>query len=107
MGDPLALPYLQGLQVSHLAKGNMLTTFVFKNDYTFPENLSRGATMGAPLVNYCTGQRNPTSAQNILKNILRSNCVAGIKILTNTIDPELNSASIVFFGFSSTLFSKN
>ena len=32
--------------------------------------------------------------------------MVGIKILTNTIDPELNSASIVFFGFSSTLFSK-
>ena len=27
-------------------------------------------------------------------------------ILTNAFDPELNSASIVFFGFSSTLFSK-
>ena len=51
-------------------------------------------------------QQSMSEVKNILKNILRSNCVAGIKILTNTIDPELNSASIVFFGFSSTLFLK-
>ena len=55
---------------------------------------------------YCTGQRNPTSAQNILKNILRSNCVAGIKILTNGFHPELNSAWNPFSRFSSALFSK-
>ena len=38
------------------------------------------------ILHYCTGQRNPTSAQNILKNILRSNCVAGIKILTKPLE---------------------
>ena len=32
-----------------------------------------------------------------------SNCVAGIKILTNGFGPELNSAPNPFFGFSSTL----
>ena len=35
MGPSPALPYLQGLKVSHLAKENMLTAFVFKNDTKF------------------------------------------------------------------------
>ena len=37
---------------------------------------------------------------------MRSNCVAGIKILTNGLYPELNSAYNPFSRFSSTLFSK-
>ena len=52
-------------------------------------------------------QQSMSEVKNILKNILRSNCVAGIKILTNGLYPELNSAYNPFSRFSSTLFSKN
>ena len=55
---------------------------------------------------YCMVQQSMSEVKNILKNILRSSCVAGIKILTNAFGPELNSAPNAFFGFSSTLFSK-
>ena len=55
---------------------------------------------------YCTGQHSLHKFENILKNILRSNCVAGIKILTNGFGPELNYAPNPFSRFSSTLISK-
>ena len=56
---------------------------------------------------YCTVQRTRKFEKIILNNILRSSCVAGIKILTNGFGPELNSAPNPFFPiFEYSVFEK-